>query len=240
MDPTAAKFDFKMLVMPAVMIFSKKIDFKNPEIVYYLQISFTTAAALVLSLYYYVYTRINAKNDTKAIWVPPKPKPALPFGLGPAPEPVEAKDFQATNYKEYETKELKAAAQSIIMSVAITFFMSLKIGVHMSLLIQSIMMPLNAYDLALVKKYVMGVVEGPDGGLLYNESFKAPTDGEIAIINKKSAEAYATTQGTQPDEKKVEELPAAEDKKDEKDEKKSESKDEKKKSTAAASIKEID
>jgi hypothetical protein len=42
----------------------------------------------MLSLHYYVYTRAQANTNTKKIWVPPKAKPSLPFGLGPAPEPV--------------------------------------------------------------------------------------------------------------------------------------------------------
>jgi hypothetical protein len=38
----APKLDFKMLVMPAIMLMSKKIDMKDPEIIYKLQIAFAT------------------------------------------------------------------------------------------------------------------------------------------------------------------------------------------------------
>ena len=32
-DPATPKFDFKMLVVPAILFFGKKIDYKDPKIV---------------------------------------------------------------------------------------------------------------------------------------------------------------------------------------------------------------
>ena len=49
-DAAAPKLDFKMLVLPAVMIFSKKIDFKDPVVVQYLQILFVTGTFLHVPL----------------------------------------------------------------------------------------------------------------------------------------------------------------------------------------------
>lgn len=31
-DPATPKFDFKMLIVPAILFFGKKIDFKDPQI----------------------------------------------------------------------------------------------------------------------------------------------------------------------------------------------------------------
>jgi hypothetical protein len=59
-------------------------------------------AAVVLSLYFYIFTRAQTNKDKRTIWVPPKPKPTLPFGLGPAAEPVKVEDFEMTTYGEYE------------------------------------------------------------------------------------------------------------------------------------------
>lgn len=194
-DPVAPKFDPKMIVVLGVMYFSRQIDFKDEEIVYKLQIAFGSVAAVVLGVYYFVYLKINSKNDRKAIWVPPKAKPMLPFGLSPEPEPITEKEYEATTYRDYEVKELKAAAQSIATSVAITYFMSIKFNVHMSLLMQSIMMPFTAYEVLLVKKYIFGKEKSPEGGLLYNESFTAPTAATVAEANRLQAETYAQATG---------------------------------------------
>lgn len=138
---------------------------------------------VVLSTYAFLYTRVQAQKDIRNIWVPPKPKPTLPFGLGPAPEPITPKDFELTNYKDYEMKLIKEAVQSVVMSGGISFLMSMKFG-PMSLLIQSIMIPVNLVENVLVRKYIMGITKAADGGNLYSEHFKAPTVESIAIAEK--------------------------------------------------------
>lgn len=192
----APKLDIKMLVLPCVMLLGRYVDYKDASIVEKLQYAFATAAALVLGLYYFIYSKVNGKNDMKKIFVPPKAKPQVPFGLGPAAEPLTAEEFEETTYKDYEIKELKAAAQSVIMSVAITFFMSLKFGVHMSLLMQSIMTPLNAFELPLVKKYILGGDKSNEGGLLYNEQFTKPTTESLALAERVKAAKEAAKEST--------------------------------------------
>ena len=96
-----------------------------------------TVAVLMCSVYYYIYTLVKAgKDKSKVIWVPPKAKPSLPFGLGPEPEPLKDSDFVKTTYEEYETKLIKEAGQALLMPVGISMFMSLKFNVHVSLLMQ--------------------------------------------------------------------------------------------------------
>ena len=155
--------------------------------------------------------QIDKKKDLKAIWVPPKAKPSLPFGLGPPAEPVEAKDYEETTYHAHEKKLLQEAVQAALMSAGISFFMSYQFQVHMSLLMQSIMMPLGAWDNLLLKKYVFGVTKAADGGLLYKELFRAPTKESLELADKVAA-ARAVANGTAPapvgkDEPRVEELP---------------------------------
>ncbi len=163
---------------------------------------------VLLSIYYFVYTQIDRKKDLKKIWVPPKPKPSLPFGLGPAPEPVEPKDFEETTYHAYEKKLLQEAVQAALMSAGISFFMSLQFKVHMSLLMQSIMMPMGAVDNVLLKKYILGVTKAADGGLLYKEMFGAPTKESLELADKVAAARLAgATTAIAKDEPRVEELP---------------------------------
>ena len=159
---------------------------------------------VVVSVYYYLYTRVTSKTDDKAIWVPPKPKQALPFGLGPPAEPIKIEDFEKTTYKAHEIKVLKEGIQSILMSGGISFLMSLKFG-PMSLLIQSVMIPLNLTDNLVLKKYLLGITKSSEGGTLYNEIFDAPTAELIAKLNA-NIPAVAAVQAAD-NEPRVVELP---------------------------------
>lgn len=100
------------------------------------------------------------------------------------------------------------------MSAGISFFMSYQFKIHMSLLMQAIMMPLTAYDNVLLKKYLLGVTKGPDGGPLYKELFSAPTKESIAIAEKLALARAAgvgsgasTAAAAVKDEPRVVELP---------------------------------
>jgi len=185
MDGTAGpKMDFKMLAMPAMLLLSRNIDFKNENIVKMAQIGLVSVAVIILSLHFFVYNQVKNKKNEKKIWVPPKPKPSLPFGLGPPAEPVKAEDFEATTYTAHEIKLLKDSVQSIAMSLGISIFMSLKFSIHMSLVMQAITIPMNCMDMIVLKKYILGTTKAADGGdKLYGELFEPPTAATLAALN---------------------------------------------------------
>jgi Phosphate transport (Pho88) len=117
-EPPTPKLELKMLILPAVLFFSNKyVDFKNEATVLIFQQVLIAVGVVMASVYYYIYTRINGNKDARDIWVPPKPKPQLPFGLGPPAEPVKAEDYEKTTYKDYETKLIREAAQQVVMSI---------------------------------------------------------------------------------------------------------------------------
>jgi hypothetical protein len=160
---------------------------------------------LLGTLYFYVYTQVQSKAANKKIWVPPKAKPSLPFGLGPPPAPITKEEYEVTTYKEYELKLLKEAATPLFMTVAMTMFMSIKFSIHMSLLMQSIMIPLNATDSPILRKYLLGARGGKN---VYGELFHSPTDEDIARANPAGAAAGAEAEPAGPAaEPRVVELP---------------------------------
>lgn len=164
--------------------------------------------------------KINSKNDKKEIWVPPKAKPSLPFGLGPPEEPVKPEDYEHTNYKDYELKLIKDAVQQLLFSCVIAYFVSTKFEIYLSLLVQTITTPMGLIENALVLKYLLGKTKNSDGTSLYNEQFKAPTKESIAMAERIAAAlANKTTpeeetketpsvavSAIKPDEPRVEEL----------------------------------
>lgn len=134
----------------------------------------------MLSLHFLAYLQIgsNKKRDVK-IWVPPKAKPVLPFGLGPPAEVAKPEDYTETTYAEYEMKLLKESAQGTLMSVGISMFMSFKFNVHVSLIIQSVSGPVTAIDNIVLRKYIVGMTS--DKG--YGEFLTQPTAEDIARLN---------------------------------------------------------
>lgn len=174
-------------------------------------------------MYAFVYYRITASHsgEAKKIWVPPKAKPSLPFGLGPPEEKAKAEEFTETTYKDHEVALLKEAVQSLVMGCGISLFMAMQFKVYMSFLIQSISLPMGIFDNVLFKKYVLGVVKGPDGGELYHELFSKPTAQSLEIADRLAAAraagvgADAVTPSAAKSaiaegEPRVEELPAEE------------------------------
>jgi hypothetical protein len=152
----------------------------------------SVVVVVVLGLHYYLYNAITSKNDNTLIWVPPKPKQQLPFGLGPPIEPIKIDDYEKTTYKDYEIKLLRESVQSIVMSGGISYLMSMKFG-QMSLLIQAIMIPVNLFDNILLKKYVLGIMKTNDGNSLHNELLSPPTDDIIAQLNATLLASSSTT-----------------------------------------------
>lgn len=136
------------------------------------------------TVYAYIYSQLSSNKDRKDIWVPPKPTPALPFGLGPpatAPKPA---DFKKTTYAEHEQEVLREAATQLAMNVGMSFFMAFQFQIYFSLLVQSIMMPLNLWDFILFKKYVLGQKKNANGTPLYGEHFREPTERSIAAAER--------------------------------------------------------
>jgi len=126
-------------------------------------------------------------------------------------------DYEETTYADYEVKLLKESISSIAMSVIISLVMSFKFQVHMSLMIQSIMLPMNLIDNPCIKKYALGLVMKQSADdLLYGESFSAPTEASLLAAAKAKALAEgqaeppaAATAATTP-EPRVVELPSEE------------------------------
>ena len=71
---------------------------------------------------------------------------------------------------------MKEAAQGMVFPVAIAYFMSLKMGVHVSLVMQSVMLPVNALDSVILKKYLFGTAVD------YGEYAKKPTAAQVSQV----------------------------------------------------------
>jgi hypothetical protein len=147
-------------------------------------------AILLMTMFYFVYGKVSKSPDfKKKCWVPPKPKPTLPFGMGPAPEPVTLEEFTETTLGEHEAALVKEQAQGLIFPIAIAYFMSIKFNVHVSLLMQGVTLPINCLDSGIVKKYIFGSTNNGEGETMYGELYTKPTAADVKAINDKNAPA---------------------------------------------------
>ena len=157
---------------------------------------------------------VNNKKDkdSKKIWIPPKPQPTLPFGLGPPPAPVKADDYTETTLQNHEIFLLQESVKKLAFSGGISLFMSFKFNVHVSLIMQSFTMLMELNDIAVLKKYLIGTKKNENGGdNLYNELYEKPkanAAGEVITNDDtKKAAAIKELPQRQPGEPRVEELP---------------------------------
>jgi len=155
---------------------------------------------------------VNNKKEkdysTKKIFIPPKPQPSLPFGLGPPPAPVKADDYNETTLQKHEILLLQESVKKLAFSGGISLFMSYKFNVHVSLIMQSFTMIMELNDILVLKKYLIGTKKNENGGdNLYNELYEKPkanASGEVILDDTKSTKELPQRQ---PGEPRVEELP---------------------------------
>lgn len=145
-----------------------------------------------------IYQMVSSKKDKTLIWVPPKAQPSLPFG--PQPDAPKSEDFVATNYHDHEIKLIMEALQALAMSVGIAAVMSFKFDIHMSIMMNCVMVPLGLYENLLVKSYLLGMkTEKQYNELLSDPTVSPPRVEELDDEDKEEEEDTST-------EKVVEEL----------------------------------
>ena len=193
--PPMPKLELKMIVPFALLFLTRQLDMKDPQIISYCQMGLGCSLVLVLTIYFYVWNRIQSQKDITSIWVPPKPAPAMPFSPPPAaPKP---EDFVKTTYQEHESALVREVATGLLFSCGIAIFMSFKFNVHISCLIQAVMLPLGVFDSLPAKKHL-----GLAKGLIYGELLSNPasTKEEIKDKEKKTATEKVTEKEKKPEE----------------------------------------
>jgi len=103
-DDGAPKFSVKMIALPLVLYFQKKIiDFNNPESLLNARLALATVSVIALIVLIILYKVVEWKTDKRKIWVPPaKQEVSLPFL--PKPDPPKPSEFVETTYELHEKK----------------------------------------------------------------------------------------------------------------------------------------
>lgn len=185
-EPSAfPKIDLKMPISLILMFYTRKIDWTEEGNIELARFSLITSASCVALIYFLVFLRIRMRKDkSTAIWVPPPEKPALPF-QEPNPPPA-SKDYQATTYSDFESKKIQEAFGQLFMSCAIAGGMSWKFNIHVSLCMQTVLLPYSLWDLMVVRKNVglAGLLSSEKNH--YGELLERPEGAPAALQDKKN------------------------------------------------------
>jgi antitoxin component of RelBE/YafQ-DinJ toxin-antitoxin module len=142
----------RLFIMMPMIFLMGKVDFENPMILNSARAAFFICQLLSLLMAMYIKKQIEAKNDTRKIYVPAA---SSPFDQQP-----NYSDVTETTYVELETKKVGEFMKQTLIGAAISSFIHFRMGVNHVVLIQAVMIPMNLYENPLVQAYIFGKREG--------------------------------------------------------------------------------
>jgi len=189
--PAMPAFDLKMPLSFLVIFLTRKIDMKDPENLEFARFCLAGGVAFTCLMYLVVYLLINSKkNDKTVIWVPPKVKPAMPFG--PAAAPAQPHEYVPTTYYDHEFKLLKDGIGSGGMSLGIACLMSFQFNIHMSVWMQAVLLPFSVYDLLVCRKNLGLANLFNSTPNVYGELMEAPPGAPTTLDTTETTETKKT------------------------------------------------
>lgn len=129
------------------MQIARKINFEDPQILFYVRTLYIVSNILIFAVYYYQYRKIQARNDLTTLKYV---EPASPLSGKTEPELV------TTTVKEYDMLELQKAFKSVAMGVGMMGVMHVYFKFSQPLLVQSILPFKNALETKLAAIHVFG------------------------------------------------------------------------------------
>lgn len=186
-----------MLVMPAMFFLSKKIDLKDPEIINYARMGFITSIVMLLLMYGFIYLKVHSSKDDKEVYMPPAANPsAWMLKMMGQEDPEAGKPYKKTTIKEHEKPLIQSAIQSVLFTGAMGLAMTFKFDVHQVLVMQGVLLPVNATDNILVKKYIFGQTKNDEGGELHGNVDEEPPAKAVIKESKEPSETVEIIEET--------------------------------------------
>ncbi|KAG7718939.1 hypothetical protein KL933_002329 [Ogataea haglerorum] len=136
-----------LVLMLGMMQVSRRLDFEDPNILFYVRVLYIACTLLTLGVYLYTRSIIIRKNDLTTLkYLEP---PSTLQGE------TESK-LIVTTVKEYDLKQLQSAIKGVFTGVAMMAFMHLYMKYANPLLMQSISPLKSAFESNLVQIHVFG------------------------------------------------------------------------------------
>lgn len=141
----------KMFVLLPMMLFMGKVDFENPSILMYARMTFALMQVVQGLLAFYARRKIEHEQDERIIHVP---EPMTPFNN--TATTGTPRKYTQTTYLAHETGKAREFMQQCMIGALISSFLHFQFGVKQVVLIQSVMIPMNLYENALIRTVLFG------------------------------------------------------------------------------------
>ncbi|KAG7195140.1 phosphate transporter (Pho88) [Scheffersomyces spartinae] len=139
--------------MLGMMQLAKKIDFENPDVLFWVRVGYLGCQAVALAIYFITKAKINSKNDLTTLKYV---EPANPMSGESEPKAV------VTTVKEYDLKQVDAALKGVFQGLAMMGFMHLYMKYTNPLFMQTISTVKGALETDIVKIHLFGVPASGD------------------------------------------------------------------------------
>lgn len=136
-----------LVVMLVMMQLAKKINFEDPDILFYVRVGYLSCQAIAFLIYLITRAKINAKNDLTTLKYV---EPANPLGGAATEKAV------VTTVKDYDLQQVNAQIKSIFTSMAMMGFMHIYMKYTNPLFMQSVTAVKSACEANIVKIHLFG------------------------------------------------------------------------------------
>ncbi|GAA5891844.1 hypothetical protein JCM6882_007380 [Rhodosporidiobolus microsporus] len=178
-----------LMVSLGAMQVARKIDFNDPDVLFYVRCLYVGTQLLSLGVYYWVSLKIKQKNDLKVLKYTEPAKPMSQDG------PTQV----TTTNRDYDLSETSKAIRSVLMGCLFMCFMHLYMKYTQPLFIQGIMPLKSMFDSKILKIHLFG--KSATGDLkrpfaaapsMFNPSGAAQTEEPVKEEPAKKVEAKKT------------------------------------------------
>lgn len=136
-----------LAIMLIMMQVSKRLDFEDPNIVFYVRVAFLSAQAITLAIYFYVRYIIIKKNDLTTLKFVGAPNALAGETEG---------KLTVTTVKDYDLQQVQTAVKGVATSLAMMAVMHLYLKYTNPLVMQSISPVKSALEANIVKIHLFG------------------------------------------------------------------------------------
>ena len=142
-----------LVVMLVMMQLARKINFEDPDILFYVRVGYLSCQAIAFLIYLITRAKINAKNDLTTLKYV---EPANPLGGAATEKAV------VTTVKDYDLQQVNAQIKSIFTSMAMMGFMHIYMKYTNPLFMQSVTAVKSACEANIVKIHLFGTPASGD------------------------------------------------------------------------------
>ncbi|GMF36725.1 unnamed protein product [Phytophthora lilii] len=171
----------RMIIMLPMIFLMGKIDFENETTLLAARTAFLVCQVTALLVGLYLKQLIERKHDTRKIFVPGVKSP---FDQSP-----NYAELTETTYEAHELAKANEFIKQTLIGAGISSLIHFKMGVNHVVMIQSVMMPMNLWDNALVQAYILG----RRNGRIWNERLEGESAEDAAAAAADPAAPVAAT-----------------------------------------------